>query len=280
MDFLKLQIGETHILHILVLPDSSYRRVLIIKKFLMNDFSIVMVWTPHHSEVSGSISCHHRWKVWAPHTYNTYTATKAPLPPSPPWLHGPWIPVTTVHGLRCITSVTVSLPDEDMAVLHLPCAGLSHNCWCLVILAEGGTQLPTSPPLWFLFSGCGAPGCEAALPSPSLVKVLPDLQLQGWCGDAPGPQAVLTRSLPQSPVLPPADDHGPDLWGQPRPRDLSTKMTGTGVFPATYGYREWHCSEHAHMRICGDSALWFMNQYLSAGCCCHKHWNMQHCLLD
>ena len=94
MDFLKLQIGETHILHILVLPDSSYRRVLIIKKFLMNDFSIVMVWTPHHSEVSGSISCHHRWKVWAPHTYNTYTATKAPLPPSPPWLHGPWIPVS------------------------------------------------------------------------------------------------------------------------------------------------------------------------------------------
>ena len=88
---------------------------------------------------------------------------------------------------------------------------LSHNCWCLVILAEGGTQLPTSPPQWFLSSGCGAPGCEAALPSLTPVKVLPGLQLQGWCGDAPGPQAVLICSLPQSPVLPPADDHGPDL---------------------------------------------------------------------
>ena len=107
MDFLKLQIGETHILHILVLPDSSYRRVLIIKKFLMNDFSIVMVWTPHHSEVSGSISCHHGWKVWAPHTYNTYTATKAPLPPSPPWLHGPWIPASPQSTASTASPVSI-----------------------------------------------------------------------------------------------------------------------------------------------------------------------------
>ena len=149
--------------------------------------------------------------VSSPHLQHlhSYQGTTAPITTLAAWPMDPC--VTTVHGLRCITSVTVSLPDEDMAILHLPCAGLSHNCWCLVILAEGGTQLPTSPPLWFLSSGCGAPGCEAALPSPSLVKVLPDLQLQGWCGDAPGPQAVLSRSLPQIPVLPPADDHGPDL---------------------------------------------------------------------
>ena len=140
---------------------------------------------------------------------HSYEGTTAPITTLAAWPMDPC--VTTVHGLHCIPSVNLSLPDEDMAVLHLPCAGISHNCWCLVILAEGGTQLPTSPPQWFLSSGCGAPGCEAALPSLTPVKVLPGLQLQGWCGDAPGPQAVLICSLPQSPVLPPADDHGPDL---------------------------------------------------------------------
>lgn len=263
MDFLKLHIGETHILYILVLPDSSYRRVLIIKKFLMNYFSTVMVWTPHHSEVSGSISCHHGWKVWAPYTYKTHTATKAPLSPPPPWLHGPRIPsspqstasaASPVSLCHCLIRTWLSFTCPMQA---------SHNCWCLIVLAEGGTQLPTSPPLWFLSSGYGAPGCEAAPPSPAPVKVLSGLQLQGWSGDAPGPQAVLTRCLPQSQFflllmnmtwICARLGSGPQR-GQPHPRDLSTKLTGTGVFPATYVYWKWRCPEHAHMRISGDPTL-------------------------
>ena len=140
---------------------------------------------------------------------HSYQGTTVPTTTLAAWPKDPLI--TTVYRLRCIPSVTLSLPDADTAVLHLPHAGLSHTCWCLVVLAEGGTQLPTSPPLWFLSSGYGAPGCEAAPPSPAPVKVLPGLQLQGWSGDAPGPQAVLTRSLPQSPILPPADEHDLDL---------------------------------------------------------------------
>lgn len=169
-------------------------------------------WSEHPTtqEVSGSISCHHMSSPRLQHP-DSYQGTTAPTATLAAWPMDPCI--TTVHGLHSIPSVTLTLPDKDTAALHLPCAGLSHNCWCLVILAEGGTQLPTSPP-------CGS--CPAAVGlqhvrqhhPPSLlgkVKVLPGLQLQGWCGDAPGPQAVLTRSLPQSPVLPPADDHGPDL---------------------------------------------------------------------
>lgn len=66
--------------------------------------------------------------IWAPHAYNTQTATKAPTAPTTTLAAWPMDPcTTTVHGLHCIPSVTLTLPDKDTAVLHLPCAGLSHN---------------------------------------------------------------------------------------------------------------------------------------------------------
>lgn len=227
--------------------------------------------------------------IWAPHAYNTQTATKAPLPPPPPWLHGPWIPaspqstastLSPVSLWHCLTRTRPSftcpvqashitagassswLREGPSFPPPLPCG----SCPAAVGLQHVRQHHPPSP-WWrsFLVYSCRA-GAETPL-GPRLSSLAPCHKVQFF---------LLLMTMAQ---ICARLSSGPQR-GQPRPRDLSTKLTGTGVFPATYGYHKRHCSEHTHMRTCGDSALWFMNQYLSVGCCCHKHWNMQHCLLD
>ena len=55
---------------------------------------------------------------------HSYQGTTVPTTTLAAWPKDPLI--TTVYRLRCIPSATLSLPDTDMAVLHLPHAGLSQ----------------------------------------------------------------------------------------------------------------------------------------------------------
>ena len=66
--------------------------------------------------------------VSSPHLQHlhSYEGTTAPITTLAAWPMDPC--VTTVHGLHCIPSVNLSLPDEDMAVdcgdagIHGPCS--------------------------------------------------------------------------------------------------------------------------------------------------------------